>query len=128
MSPRFLTPLRIEKVGPQRWRLIDRLLYRSVKYAGVFVVPAGFETDLTSVPTVVQSLLPKVGDYDAAAVLHDAAYAHRLETADGQRIYTVKPVADALYHEAVRACGTGRTRAALMYAAVTLWGTPERRS
>lgn len=128
MDARFLTPLRLEKVGPQRWRLLDRLIYRSVKYAGLFVVPEGFETDLTSVPLPIQSLLPKVGNYDAAAVLHDAAYANALETASGDRVYTVKHVADALYHEAVRACGTGRARAALMYAAVQLWGTPRGRA
>lgn len=124
MAPRFLTPLRLEKVGPDRWRLLDRLVYRSVKYPGLFVVPCGFESDLTSIPAVLQGIVHKVDRYDAAAVLHDAAYANALETASARPIYTTKAVADALFHEAVRATGTGRAKAAVMYAAVRLWGDP----
>ena len=127
MSARFLTSLKLEKVGPDRWRLLDKLLYRSVKYAGIFVVPAGFETDLTSIPAPLQSLIHKVDRYDAASVLHDAAYTHQLQTASGRPVYTTKTVADALFHEAVRASGTGRVKAAVMYAAVKLWGDPEGR-
>lgn len=124
MAPRFLTPLRLEKVGPDHWRLLDKLIYRSVKYAGLFIVPCGFESDLTSIPAVLQGLIHKVDRYDAAAVLHDAAYANALETAAGRPIFTTKAVADALFHEAVKATGTGRAKAAVMYAAVRLWGDP----
>ena len=127
MSAAFLSPLRLEKTGPARWVLIDPLQFRSVRYSGVFVVPAGFETDLTSVPRALWAVIPKVDRYDAAAVLHDAGYEGRLTTRAGHRIHTTKTVADALFHEACRALGVGRTRAAVMYTAVRLWGDPVRR-
>lgn len=124
MGAAFLTSLQIEKVGPDRWRLLSPLQYRSVIYPGLFVVPRGFETDLASVPVAIQSLLPKVGNYDAAAVLHDAGYANRLLTASQRRMFTAKPVIDKLFHEACLSLGVGRARAWAMYQAVKLWGDP----
>lgn len=125
MSAAFLTPLRLEKAGPSRWALIDPLLFRSMRYPGVFVVPAGFMSDLASVPRALWTVIPKVDRYDAAAVLHDAGYEGRMETLSGQRIHTTKAVADALFREACLALGVGRARAALMYAAVRVWGDPK---
>lgn len=127
MSARFLTSLKLEKVGPDRWRLLSPLHYRSVVFPGLFVVPRGFETDLASIPVAIQSLLPKVGNYDAAAVLHDAGYANQLMTSSQRRIFTSKPVIDKLFHEACLSLGVGRARAWAMYAAVKLWGDPEGR-
>jgi len=124
MGAEFLTSLCIEKVGPTRWRLLSPLHYRSVVFPGLFVVPRGFETDLASVPVAIQSLLPKVGNYDAAAVLHDAGYANRLLTASHREMFTAKPVIDKLFHEACLSLGVGRARAWAMYQAVKLWGDP----
>jgi len=124
MSAAFLTPLKIEKVGSTRWRLLTPLVYRSVVYPGLFVVPRGFETDLASIPTAIQSLLPKVGNYDAAAVLHDAGYANRLLTAHHQPMFTAKPVIDRLFYEACRVLGVSGPKAWAMYQAVKLWGDP----
>lgn len=128
MTAAFLTPLRLEKVDSGRWALIDPLLFRSARYPGVFVAPQGFETDLTSVPRALWSIVPKVDRYDAAAVIHDAGYEGRLETLSGQRVHTTKAVADSLFREACLALGVGPTRAAVMYAAVRLWGDPVRRA
>lgn len=40
----FLTPLVIEKVGPQRWQLLADLCFASDVHKAVFVVPAGYCT------------------------------------------------------------------------------------
>jgi len=43
-----------------------------VEYAGMkIVVPAGFETDLATVPRIFFSIFPPDGKYKEAAVVHD---------------------------------------------------------
>lgn len=39
-----------------------------------FTVPAGFITDLASVPRLLQIFIPKIGSHNSAAVLHDALW------------------------------------------------------
>jgi hypothetical protein len=120
----FLTPLRIEKVSRSRWILIDSLVYESIRYRGVFIAPRGFQTDLASIPQPLWSIIPKIGDHDMAAVLHDAAYAHALLTRTGERIHCVKHVADNLFAEALCECPIPGLRRWLMVRAVRMYGDP----
>lgn len=125
MTCGFLTPLRMETLAPMRWLLLDDLAFLSARYRGVFVVPAGFQTDLASIPRPLWGLVPKVGAHDRAAVLHDAAYAHALLTERGRPVRAIKRVADALFDEAMRADGVPRVRRVLMAAAVRQFGDPD---
>jgi hypothetical protein len=59
-------------------------------------------------------------------VLHDAAYAGALMTLDGRRIWLIKPWADRLFHEALRASGVNAARAQVMYLAVKFAGDPSQ--
>lgn len=125
-APCFLTPLDLRQIGPHRWMTLDTLVFRSACYAGLFVVPRGFQTDLASIPAALWGpLLPPVGAHDRAAVLHDAAYAHALLTRGGARIRCAKTVADTLFDEALRADGVPGWRRVLMVAAVRRFGTPD---
>jgi hypothetical protein len=124
VTPAFLTPLRTEKIGAQRWLLIDDLIFRSVALRGLVVAPHGFQTDLASIPRFAWTVFPKEDLYDAGAVIHDAAYGNALMTMTGDRMFVVKPIADNLFHEAILALGVPAWRANLMYWAVQQFGNP----
>lgn len=123
----FLAPLRTEKIGPRRVLLTDDLPFRTLLFGrpGIFVAPRGFQSDLASIPRVAWMVFPPTDDYDPAAVIHDAAYGHALLTEHGDRVHVVKLWADRLFREALRACGVGPVRAALMYQAVHRFGNPD---
>lgn len=70
---RFTSKLIVEDDGGFPFTLVYPLAYESDRI-GSFVVPAGFKTDFASIPRVLWNLLPPVGRYDAAAVLHDYLY------------------------------------------------------
>jgi hypothetical protein len=118
----FLTPLRTEKLGAHRWLLIDDLLFSSSLLNGVFCVTRGFQTDMCSVPLWLGTLLPRVGAFDSASVLHDAGYAGALQTIDRARIWLTKAWTDRLFFEALRASEIGQWRASVMYYAVHYFG------
>lgn len=125
MEPaRFLTPLRIEKIGTRLWRLTDDFIFESILYPGQFIAPKGVITNFASIPRVLWVWYPPVDDYDAAAVIHDSAYHNELLTIEGRRIFTVKEVADRLFHEALLACKVNKVRAWAMYQAVKAYGVP----
>src|SRR6266478_5873456 len=119
----FLTSLRTEKIGPQRWLLIDDLVYRTELFRGTFVVTRGFQTDFASIPRIFWSIFPPVDSYDAAAVLHDAAYADSLMSND-KRVHLVKGFADDLFYEAMLDLHVNKIKARIMYLGVNLFGNP----
>jgi len=123
MTAAFLTPLRMEKLGAQRWLLIDDLLYQTEILNGVFICGRGIQTDLASIPRALWALFPKEDLYDAAAVVHDAAYAGMLRSAAGP-VHLTKAWADRIFREAMRASGVPMWRAELMYRAVSWFGDP----
>lgn len=76
-------------------------------------IPAGFETDLASVPRILWSWIPPTGKYLRAAVVHDYLYC----------VQTVsKAEADAIFKAMSRFFGVGWMRAQLMYIAVRIGG------
>ena len=64
----------------QRTSLILRWLYKNywaLEYPCIiagWVVPAGFITDLATIPVVIRIILPQSGPWSRAAVLHDYIY------------------------------------------------------
>ncbi|MEO7366838.1 MAG: DUF1353 domain-containing protein [Gemmatimonadaceae bacterium] len=56
------------------WMLQGYLIYRFGHTPHVLIVPAGFVTDLASVPDVAEPLLPRNGEYSTAAIIHDYLY------------------------------------------------------
>ena len=81
-----------------------------------FVVPAGFTTDFASVPHLFTWLVPTSGDFAPAAVLHDALVCPG--SYQGPEID--RHEADRVFRTAMIGLGTGRVRAWLMWAAVTI--------
>lgn len=54
--------------------LLSDLVYESPLLNRKIVVPAKFITDLASIPQFLWNILPPIGAYDAAAVVHDYLY------------------------------------------------------
>lgn len=61
-------------IDGRHWMLQGYLLHRFGRSAKVIIVPAGFVTDLASVPDIAESLLPRNGEYSTAAIIHDYLY------------------------------------------------------
>lgn len=112
MTAQFLNkPLfRVHRDG--EWVLATPLEY--VTSAGENIaIPAGFITDLASIPRVFHSLIPVNGKHRLAAVVHDYLYVIQ----DRQRIK-----ADALFLEAMEVAGVRFTQRWTMYLAVRAGG------
>lgn len=90
--------------------------------------PAGFETDLASVPWGLWNLVPPWGSHARPAIFHDFLYRTRGGGMfDGQRWITraapyTRAEADAIFLEAMEVVGVTWWRRWLMYAAVRLGG------
>jgi hypothetical protein len=95
-----------------KWMLVRPLHYRSV--AGeLIIIPAGFLTDLASIPRAFHWLIPVNGKHRAPAILHDYLF-----------VVQDRPRADvdALFLEAMAGAGVRWTQRTAMYAAVRLGG------
>jgi hypothetical protein len=66
----FITPLRVESIDAQNWRILEDFIWVGSQ-GDEFVVWAGETTDFATVPWWTQSLIPKTGTWTKAAVLHD---------------------------------------------------------
>lgn len=72
---RFLTQLQIEQLGPDRWRVLTPLTYESDYLRCTITPPAGFVTDLESVPRWLPLTYASLfGRAHAPGVVHDFCY------------------------------------------------------
>ena len=117
MNPRFLTPLIVRDEGGT-FVLVEPLAYESAVLGGVLVVPAGFPTDLASIPRGLWNVLPPIGKYDAAAVCHDMLY--RAGAFNGRPID--RGDADKTLLEAMDVLGVNRIQRWMIYAGLRIGG------
>lgn len=115
---KFNSTLQLERLedssrdGRGTWRLLASLGYSS-DLIGQVTVPAGFVTDLASVPRLPVAFFLAGGLAHAAAVVHDWLYTtHQVDRA----------TADSVFREACQACGVSRWRAYLMWLGVRAGG------
>ena len=114
MEAGFLTALKLEELQQDRWKLLGPLVYAGVLLPGVVTVPAGFETDLESVPRWLPLVYGELyGTAHAAAVLHD--YLYTTGSVD-------RRTADAVLYEAMRATGQPQWKSFVMWVGVRLGG------
>lgn len=116
--------------GRSLWGLERELGYRtSIGGEGTITVPAGFVTDLASIPRLLTSALPPDGPWTKAAVIHDALYFCRggLELWHGKRIidratpYT-RAEADDILREAMADRGVGVVARNIIWSGVRAGG------
>jgi hypothetical protein len=62
-------PVRFEHVNRQLKAYLNQPLH-----VNSWVIPAGFETDFASVPRLFWNILPPIGLYTRAAIVHDYLY------------------------------------------------------
>jgi hypothetical protein len=69
----YTNTLKLTKVSNNHWVVAEAFEFHYTKdgTTNVVVVPSGEKTDLASVPKQLQWLIPKSGDHDQAAVVHD---------------------------------------------------------
>ncbi len=108
--PRFLSALELRDDGGFPFTLINPLGYvTNVGHKGTFYVPRGFKTDLASIPRLLWRLLPPIGKYDKAAVVHDYLYQFNGVT---------RKEADSILLEAMTVLGVGKWTRRTIYAGV----------
>lgn len=113
---RFLTRLTMQAASNEDgggWVLTAPLVYASDVARALITVPAGFQTDLASVPRLPLVYWLTGGTSDAAAVVHDYLYSTQL---------VPRGVADAVLREASAVTGVPAWRRGMMWAAVRLFG------
>jgi hypothetical protein len=117
VTARFLGDLELceadEDVDDGTWRLSKPLPYLSGVANRVITVPAGFRTDLASVPRLPVVYWLCGGRANKPAVVHDFLYTEGL---------VVRKVADAVFLEAMQAVGVPLAYRLLMWAGVRLGG------
>ncbi len=79
-----------------------------------FIVPAGFLTDLASIPRWATPIIPKLGHHLRAAVAHDWLYEHD----EGLK----RIQCDDLFFDGMKLDGVSRSRRNIMYQAVRIGG------
>lgn len=106
-----MNELKLRFVDGDTWEVLEDFPYEGERWTGV--VPAGFQTDLASVPRGLWNLFPKAGPYAPAAVVHDY-------------LYETKPVskadADWTFWEYMERLGIPWLQRTTMYLAVRLFG------
>lgn len=79
-----------------------------------FQVPAGFRTDLASIPRGFRSIIPQIGKHLQPAIAHDFCY-------EGNTDLT-KEDSDLLFLDGMKSAGVWWLRRRIMYLAVRLGG------
>lgn len=88
----------------RRWRLVQDFPYQTD--AGDWIVVAkGFVTDIASIPRALWAVLPPIGRYTRAAVIHDWLYHLHRDLGDNSR---TREQADKILEEAMVDCGVDR--------------------
>ncbi|EBI1833225.1 DUF1353 domain-containing protein [Salmonella enterica] len=111
---RFTTPAILEMLDHYLWRVHESFeLYPSDDESGVIEVPAGFITDLATIPRIFWILLPPDGKYAKVAIIHDYLYDNALRT---------KKEADKIFLDGMTVLGVPKRKRTVMYWAVRMFG------
>ncbi|MEB0968034.1 DUF1353 domain-containing protein [Citrobacter braakii] len=111
---KFTTPAVLEMLDDYRWRLVEPFeFWLTDSPDDVIHVPAGYVTDLASVPRLLWSVFPPHGRYAKAAIIHDWLYDNALRT---------KAEADLIFLDAMKVLKVPCWRRWVIYCAVRIFG------
>lgn len=102
-------------VEAAQWITVGEIRYDSKLAGRVIVIPAGFETDLASIPRHLTALFPVNGVHRNAAIVHDYLYQAKLVWCD-------RALADGVFLEAMEVLVEARWRRTAMWLGVRLGG------
>lgn len=110
----FTSPLEVRFHGLKDWEVLKEFSYYTEKdNTKIYTVPAGFRTDLATIPRVFWSVFPPHDTYAKAAVIHDYLYENAIGT---------KKEADDLFKEMLEVCGLPKWKVLAMYYSVKAFG------
>ena len=115
---KFKDELLVESKG-KLWVLKRAFLFYHLDKTGKIVsvvVPVDFTTDFLSVPKILHLVLPPIGLYNKAAILHDYLYSKQCQ------IRVSRLDADRFFLQALEILKTPKFRRLAMYYAVRLFG------
>lgn len=120
---RFVPDARLsfEDNGGFPFKLKERVVYESSLLRARITVPVGFKTDMASIPKLLWNVLPPIGKYDAAAVIHDYLYQRPKWTTLNAK-YLTRAQSDGVLREAMQILGVGAFTRWVIYAGVRLGG------
>lgn len=112
-KPHFINSLEVTALRQGGYRLTTSLRYKTnIPEPHVVTVPAGFVTDLASIPRVFRWLFTGHGKSRYPSVVHDYLYEIRHDRGE----------ADRIFREALEVAGAGWLKRNVMYAAVRAGG------
>lgn len=127
----FTTPLDVRYIDGCKWEVLSPFEYHLGALGSTerVLIPAGFITDFASIPRALWAVLPPVGNYGKAAVVHDWLYQMRIitvlwpdpATAVGSRLCN-RGEADHTLLEAMQVLGVGWFTRSTIYAGVRSGG------
>lgn len=120
-----LFPLTVTQISPEQWRIDREVTFHVGSKDGldVITVPDGFITDFASVPWPASMLIPMSGRHNMAAVVHDFLYSLLGEISLPNNLKKrSRSECDAVFLEALNACGCNWFKSQIMYRAVRLAG------
>ncbi len=97
------------------WEIYEDLTYKDNKLGVKVTVPKGQTTDFASIPRIFWPILPPVGRYSRAAVVHDYLYRHGLFT---------RKDCDLIFLHAMEELNVAKWKRIVMFWAVRLFGAP----
>jgi hypothetical protein len=112
MNDGFSGPLDLRAHDSGEWVVLNPLMYTSLAGRS-YGIPAGFITDLASIPAILRPLFNPNDAGRKAAVLHDSRYCIKRGS---------RKDADDLFLEALQRCGIGFLRRWAMYTGVRAGG------
>lgn len=113
----FKTELQVKSYTNYKWQLTAPLYFyfdEKHKDEGV-LVKEGFVTDFATVPRLIWSIIPPLGRYTKAAVLHDYLY-------ENPHLVKNKKEADKIFLQAMEILGVERWKRTIMYLSVRAFG------
>lgn len=114
----FKDPLILEDVGDGTFIVRKSFSYSLGEIGSniIITVPENFRTDLASIPSICNIIVPKLGKYNKGAVIHDYLYSLcRLGKFD-------RTISDAVFYEIMKVCGVRLTQRVLIYVILRLFG------
>ncbi len=119
-------PVELAQTGPRTFTLRSDLVHEGRPHPGrpgsgtTYVVPAGFTTDLTSVPFPLWALIAPFGRQTRAAILHDHAVRSLRPPLRSAERLRERDAADLRFRDALLDSDVPRLRAYLLWAGTSL--------
>jgi len=99
----------------KEWALRKNFIYE-IGFLGSgdkIIVPDGFITDFASVPRIFWSILPSIGKYSSASILHDYLYFSKIKS---------RKESDKIFYEAMLVSGVKKWKAKIIHKIVRIFG------